>query len=214
MSNEWVFTNYRLEATHWWNPQATHYQHSHPNSISLPIHEGFTLISPCRIASLVETGLVDYWKQVHYPQDSCVGEGDSTDNQRATVDEVLGVFIMLVVGLVLSLFVLMFEQFTQTDYFHHRWIKCQRWFYNAKAACRQLIKPPWWISKQWNVGNKFESTAKIHGRLIQFSCEFVWINGTGSMTTWRINLWYTSTSEIRQRIGFLPVILLLSTMKL
>ena len=142
MGNEWVFTNCRLEATHLWNPQAAHYHHSHTNSISLPIHDGSTLISPSRIASLVETGLVEHWKQVHYPKDNCVGEDDdSPDNQRATVDEVLGLFIMLVVGLVLSFFVLMFEQFTQTDYFHHRWMKYQKWFYNAKAACRQLIKP-------------------------------------------------------------------------
>ena len=133
--------NHRPKALLSWGPQATHYHYFHTNSISLPIHEGFTLISLSRIASLVETGLVEHWKQVHYPKDNCAGEEDSLDNQRATVDQVSGIFIMLVVGLLLSSSVLVFEHYTLTQSFHHRWMKFRKWFFNVKVRYRSLIKP-------------------------------------------------------------------------
>ncbi len=71
----------------------------------------------CSIASLVETGLVERWKQVHYPKDGCAGAAGEADvsTHRASVSEVLGIFIMLTAGLALALSVLALELFTVTD---------------------------------------------------------------------------------------------------
>ncbi len=71
-----------------------------------------------RIAALVETGLVDYWKQIHYPKDMCSDQSARSDNQRASVAEVSGIFVILIVGLVLSTAVLVSERFALTETFH------------------------------------------------------------------------------------------------
>lgn len=58
---------------------------------------------------LFDCGLVEYWKRIYYPKDTCLASSSRATNNQATLQDVQGVFVLLIIGVISSLFIFIME---------------------------------------------------------------------------------------------------------
>ena len=62
-----------------------------------------------RITMLIEYGLVEKWRKVYYPINKCQTNVQDFAKEPATLENVQGAFVLLLIGIVFSVFAIIIE---------------------------------------------------------------------------------------------------------
>ena len=68
----------------------------------------------CRIASLVENGLIQRWREIYYPKNKCVSHQRTRTQDPANAEQFQGALAMLCAGVVAATLTLLGEVYLRT----------------------------------------------------------------------------------------------------